>query len=132
MFIYLRSFAPLLGGPPKYYAFLFLLWSLNFIGFYIFSFNCNRNQYSWLELFIFLESDSIHKIVGINNRDLTPELRIGFFISNNCISVIALFGLLALFVIFCMNYELIDFLKYGIILIIIWTVWVYYACVVNY
>jgi hypothetical protein len=40
--------------------------------------------------------------------------------------------LLALFVIFCMNYELIDFLKYGIILIIIWTVWVYYACVVNY
>jgi hypothetical protein len=66
--IYLGSFAPLLRGPLKYYEFLFLLWSLNFIEFYFFLLNCNRNQYSWLELFRFLDS---HRNCEINDGIIT-------------------------------------------------------------
>jgi hypothetical protein len=134
--IYLGSFAPLLGGPPKYYEFLILLWSLNFIGFYFFSLNCNRNQYPWLEVFRFLDSYKNCKIVGIDNRDLTSELKIrakiAFFISNHCTSVITLCGMLALIMIFYIKYELYDFLIYGIIWVIIWTVWIYYVSIVIY
>jgi hypothetical protein len=134
--IYLGSFALLLGGPPKYYEFLFLLWSLNFIGFYFFSLNCNRNQYSWLELFRFLDSYKNCSVFGIDNRDLTSELKmrakICFFISNHCTSVITLCGMLAIIMILYINYELYDFLMYGIIWIIIWTVWIYYVSVVIY
>jgi ABC-type multidrug transport system fused ATPase/permease subunit len=134
--IYLGSFAPLMGGPPKYWGFLFLMWTINFIGFYYFTFNCKRDQYSWLELFRFLDNSMDNRIVGFGNNDLTSELRrrakIAFFISNHCISVITLFGLFALFLIFYKNYAFEDFLTYGIIWSFIWTVWVYYACVVIY
>jgi hypothetical protein len=134
--IYFGCYAPLMGGPPKYYEFLSFMWNINFVGFYYFSFNCKRDQYPWLEIFRFLDSSMDHRIVGFGNNDLTSELRrrakIAFFISNHCISVITLFGWFALFLIFYVNYAFEDFLTYGIIWCFIWAVYIYYACVSIY
>jgi hypothetical protein len=86
--------------------------------------------------FRFLDSFMDQRIVGFGNHDLASLLRrrakIAFFISNHCICVITLYGMLVVFIIFYINYELYDYLMYGIIWVIIWGVYIYYACVGIY
>jgi len=77
-----------------------------------------------------------HKSIGLKDNDYVSKLKtrakIGYFISNYCISVITIFGSLGLTVIMYINYETRDFFIFGIVWITIWSVWAYYASVVIY
>jgi hypothetical protein len=134
LLIYLGSFAQLLGGPPKYYEFLFLMWSANFIGFYCFLINRKRYEFLWLELFGSFDGMVDHKSIGLKDyvSKLKTRASIGYFLSNYCIRVITIFGSLALTIIMYVNYKTHDFFIFGIIWITIWSVWMYYASVVIY
>jgi len=64
--IYLGSPWNRLGGNNVYIETLFLLWSINFILFYLFVIKSDCKQYKWLQIFQFLSGSVSYNKIGIN------------------------------------------------------------------
>jgi hypothetical protein len=62
--VYLGSPWYYLGGHHSYNETVILLWTINYIAFYIIDMTSHRKQYKWLQIFAFLSGIISHQKIG--------------------------------------------------------------------